>query len=129
LNLQVNPLAPGFSICIVIQKKAHQMTSSNFNQEAQKLMLDISSQIEEQDIDFGADIEYSNEVLKIEINGKIFVINKQSPLEEIWLASPLSGPYHFKLQEEKWLDKKANELKTILSSEISSLLNTKIQIK
>lgn len=102
------------------------MKATNFDLSAKILMNQISEEIEKQDIDFEIDIEFSNEVLKFEVSEKIFVINKQTPTEEIWLASPISGPYHFSYQKNKWIDKKNNELKSILESEISSLINKKI---
>lgn len=98
----------------------------NFSIKVKNFIEDIYNKIEEQDSDFQADLEYTNEVLTIDIDGKIFVINKQTPLEEIWLASPLSGPYHFKEIEGTWKDSKGNIMIDILSDELSELLEMDI---
>lgn len=99
-----------------------------FDLLAKELMERICSQIEEQDSEFEVEINFSNEVLTLEIGNKIYVINKQSPLSEIWLASPISGPYHFKLEDGRWVDSKNFDLFIILSDELSGLLNKKIVI-
>jgi iron donor protein CyaY len=105
------------------------MKARNFDISAMILMNELSSQIENQDTNFEVDIEFSNEVLKLEVSGKVFVINKQTPTEEIWLASPISGPYHFSYSSGEWIDKKNNNLRSIIQSEISTLINKKIILK
>lgn len=104
------------------------MTDENFEKIANNLIENISSQIEAQDTNYQIDINYSNEVLSLEINGKIYVINKQTPKSEIWLASPISGPYHYHLSNNSWIDSKGSELRSVLSNELSILLNRKIEI-
>lgn len=105
------------------------MKSSNFEIAARRFINELTSQLEEQDNECFFDIDYSNEVLSISFNKRTFIINKQSPMEEIWLASPMSGPYHFKMVEEQWLDKNGNNLLEILTNELSSLQSQKIILK
>ncbi len=88
----------------------------------------IASSIEEQDKNYAFDLEYSNEVLSIAVDNKIFIINKQRPLEEIWLASPLSGPHHFKFIGTSWLNKKGQKITDIISEELTKLQTQKIKI-
>lgn len=88
----------------------------------------IASNIEEQDKNYIFEIEYSNEVLSIAIENKIFIINKQRPLKEIWLASPISGPHHFKFINERWINKKGEKITDIISEELSALQTQKIKI-
>ena len=47
-----------------------------------------------------------------------YVINKQSVAKEIWLSSPISGPYHFALQGKQWKSRTGAELYQVLSYEL-----------
>jgi len=105
------------------------MENNNFELSAKTFIENLYDAIEAQDKDFDLDIEYSNEVLTIDVLGSIFVINKQAPAKEIWLASPVSGPYHFSQEGGEWVDSKNNNLLTILANEISKILNKKIILK
>lgn len=58
-------------------------------------------------------------VISIEVpKTGVFVINRQPPKEEIWLSSPITGPYHFKRKNNEWIDSKGNNLLEIISREI-----------
>mmetsp|Transcript_22269 Transcript_22269/g.56657 ORF Transcript_22269/g.56657 Transcript_22269/m.56657 type:complete len:202 (-) Transcript_22269:128-733(-) len=51
--------------------------------------------VEEQDID-GSDVEYGQGVLTVKLGRHgTYVINKQTPNRQIWLSSPVSGPFRF----------------------------------
>ncbi|MDX2049680.1 MAG: iron donor protein CyaY [Rickettsiaceae bacterium] len=100
----------------------------NFDQIAEKIFEEIISKVEAQDKDFLVDINYSNQVLTIEANAKVFVINKQTPKFEIWLSSPLSGPHHFKLKGDSWQNTRGEVLHNILSLELSELIGKTIKL-
>lgn len=102
--------------------------NTNFDNKVKQVIEQLSDKIELQDLNFQIDLEYASEVLTIELDGRVFVINKQAPLKEIWLASPISGPYHFKEIEGVWEDSKGNILHKILSSELSKLSNQEITL-
>ncbi|KAI5192537.1 frataxin [Nematocida minor] len=58
-------------------------------------------------------------VISVDVPHKgTFVVNRQPPKSEIWLSSPISGPYHFKYKENKWTDFQGNDLLKIISEEI-----------
>jgi iron donor protein CyaY len=105
------------------------MKNNNFEFAAKTFIEDLYDKLELQDESYELDIEYSNEVLTIDAFGKIFVVNKQAPAKQIWLASPISGPYHFSQEGGEWVDSKNNNLNSILSNEISEILNKKIVLK
>ncbi|MBI1778830.1 MAG: iron donor protein CyaY [Proteobacteria bacterium] len=43
-----------------------------------------------------ADVDLGNGILTIELeSGAKYIVNKQSPNRQIWLASPTSGGWHF----------------------------------
>lgn len=70
--------------------------------------------------EWDADCELNQGCLNIELgNGRKFVINRHAPTLQIWLASPLSGAWHFSCQNAKWLATKdpAVELFTLLRKE------------
>lgn len=52
--------------------------------------------IESEDRDVIIDVYNSDDVVSLTTPSGVFVINKHSVMQEIWLASPISGPYHFK---------------------------------
>ena len=55
-----------------------------------------------------------------------YVINKQSPNKQIWLSSPVSGPFRYDFQNGSWkyghdghdmLDRLTNELRELLQDD------------
>jgi CyaY protein len=73
------------------------MNESEFNQLAEDTMIAIEEAVEES----GADIDYDNvaDILTLEFgNGSRIIINKQTPLSQIWVAAR-SGGYHFDYDE------------------------------
>lgn len=63
-------------------------------------------------------------------NGKKFIINRQPPVQQIWLAAGLKG-YHFNYESDKtqWIcDKTGEEFYQILSSGISEIVKRTIQV-
>lgn len=78
------------------------MNESQFNQLAEETMIAIEEAIEAS----GTDIDYDNvaDILTLEFsNGSRIIINKQTPLSQIWVAAK-SGGYHFDYDEtnELW---------------------------
>ncbi len=78
------------------------MNESQFNQLAEETMMAVEEAIEAS----GADIDYDNvaDILTLEFsNGSRIIINKQTPLSQIWVAAK-SGGYHFDYDEtsELW---------------------------
>ena len=72
--------------------------------------------------------ELSAGVLNIELQGgdAIFVLNKQSPNQQIWLSSPVSGPARFNLDLDRsqWVDARNvdSELLNLLTTELKALV-------
>ena len=87
------------------------MNESDFNQLAEDTMLAIEEAID----DCGVDIDYDNSggILTLEFdNGSRIIINKQTPLTQIWVAAR-SGGFHFDYDAEAkcWrLQGKSDEL-------------------
>ncbi len=77
------------------------MNESQFNQLVEETMIAIEEAID----DSGADIDYDNiaDILTLEFsNASRIIINKQTPLSQIWVAAQ-SGGYHFDYDQESGL--------------------------
>ena len=92
------------------------MNESEFNELADDTLLAIEEAID----DSGADIDYDNAggILTLEFsNGSQIIINRQTPLSQIWVAAR-SGGFHFVYDSdnETWhLEGKGDELFDCLS--------------
>ncbi|WP_342169868.1 iron donor protein CyaY [Rickettsia endosymbiont of Seladonia tumulorum] len=92
------------------------MNDSEFSKIAETVIAHIADRIEEQDQDI--DVDLQSDILSIDTTNGIYVINKQSAVKEIWLSSPISGPYHFFYEQEKWRNRAGLELMSILTDEL-----------
>jgi CyaY protein len=74
------------------------MNESEFHQQIDDMLLAIEETIDES----GADIDYENAagILTLELeNGSQIIINRQTPVKQLWLAVR-SGGYHFDWSDE-----------------------------
>ena len=101
-------------------------TTNSFSILASKTIAYISDQIEDQDEDGIIEVDYLGDILKLLTPKGEYVINKHSAAKEIWLASPISGPYHFHDYNGKWINKNNIELLSLLESELSQFIDIKL---
>jgi frataxin len=60
--------------------------------------------------------------VKLGVHGT-YVINKQTPNRQIWLSSPLSGPFRYDWHEGRWVYRRdGRELLSQLQQELAQLL-------
>lgn len=76
------------------------------------------------------DVSCSNSVLTVQLGEALgtYVINKQTPNQQIWLSSPFSGPKRYDLVHGMWVylhDKVA--LHDLLTKEISAAFKTNVK--
>ena len=75
------------------------MTESEFNQRVDDTLIAIEESIDAA----GADIDYESAAgiltLTIEANGSQIIINRQTPVKQLWLATRTGG-YHFDWSDE-----------------------------
>lgn len=102
------------------------MEKDTFSELAEEVLARIAQQIELQDREYKIDLEILGDILSIKIPAGEYVVNKHSAAREVWLASPVSGPYHFAYAEGRWKNKKGIELLSLLSKELSTV--TKIEL-
>ena len=98
------------------------MDASQFESLADATLTRLQAAIEEQS---GGDIdaELIGGILTLELeSGAKYVINKHGPNQQIWLASPRSGAWHFawSADEQAWLSTRGGDrLEALLSGELS----------
>ena len=102
------------------------MEKDQFSEATDEVLAHIAEQIELQDKDYKIEIDMLGDILSIKVPAGEYIINKHSAAREVWLASPVSGPYHFAYSNKEWRNKKGIELLSLLSDELS--LVTKIQL-
>lgn len=105
------------SLCGLKEQKIYcaYMLQNSYESASREVMRDIFNRI-----DMLVDsAEIKDNVVSVNIPEKgTFVINRQPPKKEIWLSSPVSGPYHFRYKDKKWIDNQGNSLFKIVSEEI-----------
>src|SRR5688572_29622833 len=97
--------------------------NTNFIELAKQVMENIINAIEQEDIDSSIDIDFHNDILTLTTDYGVFVINKQPAIKQIWLSSPISGPYHFSYIDGKWQSKNSLYLNEILTNELNININ------
>ena len=98
------------------------MLENQFVDLAEKTIADIAEQIELQDKEYRFEIDMLGDVLSIKTKSGEYILNKHTAAREIWLASPVSGPYHFVLDGGSWVNKAGAELRALLASELRVVL-------
>lgn len=102
--------------------------SNKFNSRAIKILSYIATMIEELDIDVKIDVDFQSDILSLTTDKGEYIINKHSAAQQIWLASPKSGPYHFSEGEGgKWLNKDNKDLFSILNEELKEYINLELK--
>lgn len=94
------------------------MNETEFSDMAKQVLLKIVDTIETIDIDGIIDVDFNSDIINLTTEQGIFVINKHSAAGEIWLASPISGPYHFAHKDGKWKSKNNINLFDVLEEEL-----------
>ena len=76
------------------------------------------------------DVVMRDGVLEVRVAAQgTFVLNKQAPLHQLWLSSPLSGPHHYDFDTEarRWVsDKDGHDLQAKLERELSQVIGTAV---
>lgn len=102
------------------------MIKDKFSELAEGVLAHIAEQVELQDKDYKIELDMLGGIMSIKVPAGEYIINKHSAAREVWLASPISGPYHFAYRDGEWKNKKGVLLLSLLSSELSIV--TKIEL-
>ncbi|MFT5757728.1 MAG: CyaY protein [Alteromonadaceae bacterium] len=83
------------------------MNDSQYNILTDELLLAVEEAIE----DCGHDIDFEGVGALLTVtfkNSTKIIINKQAPLQEIWVATKFNG-HHFQYIDTQWIDKRSGE--------------------
>jgi CyaY protein len=107
------------------------MSQQSFAVRSQALLEDLLAQLESHDGLADVDMDLIDGILKLVCdNGTQIIINRQEPLEQIWVASPL-GPAHFAYDPDarEWRDTRTgDELQVTLARALGGQLGTVIKL-
>ncbi|MFA1688460.1 iron donor protein CyaY [Candidatus Rickettsia barbariae] len=101
------------------------MNNSEFSKIAETTIAYIAEKIEEQDKEASIDVDLQGDILNLDTDKGVYVINKQSAAKEIWLSSPVSGPYHFFYEQGEWTNRAGLKLMAILTEELNIKFDTR----
>ncbi|KAJ1531027.1 hypothetical protein ONE63_005857 [Megalurothrips usitatus] len=88
--------------------------------------------VEEADHLEGTDVNYSDGVLTVQFGEPYgtYVINRQTPNEQIWLSSPTSGPKRYDFLNGAWVYRHDGvHLHELLSDEISKIIKKPVDFQ
>ena len=78
------------------------MTDSEYHQLADELLETLQDAVDE--VDFDLDYETAGGIVEVMFpNGTKIIVNKQAPLQQIWVATKFNG-HHFEYQDGQWID-------------------------
>lgn len=103
-----------------------------FKNHALRLLQSVGAQLETAHPHL--EVEENQESIEIHLqNGMVFLITLNTPLQQIWLSSPVSGAHHyaFDIKAHRWLSTRIDqdEILDRLGLELSSVINAPIRIK
>ena len=109
--------------CCEIDPNKYQKLS---NETLESLNDRFSELIEDHDSLMGADTNLADGVLTVKLNEHgTYVINKQTPNQQIWLSSPVSGPYRYDIFRNSWVYKHTGEtMHALLDRELPKFIQT-----
>ncbi|TID29620.1 hypothetical protein CANINC_001739 [Pichia inconspicua] len=95
-------------------EKYHEVADDTF----ETILEDLDSFFEKNKI-MEADVDEEAGVMQINCSEGSYVINKQPPTKQIWLASPISGPKRFDYHNDEWISLRDNiKLADLLKNEM-----------
>lgn len=79
------------------------------------------------------EVDLGQGVLTVSLRDQPYVVNKQSPNQQLWLSSPISGPMRFNYDAEghRWLHTRTHktDLLALLEDEFRSILGAPIALR
>lgn len=104
------------------------MNDTEYHQMADELLLSIQDKVDE--IDFDLDYESAGGIVEVMFpNGSKIIINKQAPLQQIWVATKFNG-HHFEFTKGEWIDNRTGiELWTLLDEAATKQAGETISFK
>lgn len=80
------------------------MNDSQYHQMVDDILIQLEEALDVCEVDI--DYESAEGILTLTfINGTKIILNKQSPLHQLWVATKFNG-HHFNFQDDKWIDER-----------------------
>ncbi|CAB4257059.1 similar to Saccharomyces cerevisiae YDL120W YFH1 Mitochondrial matrix iron chaperone [Maudiozyma barnettii] len=110
-----------------IPKEVANLTLNDYHNAADEYLENLVTGLEELSEDNPnelPDVELNHGVMTLEITGLgPYVINKQPPNKQIWIASPVSGPNRFDLYKGQWISlRNGLNLTNLLTAELQQAI-------
>jgi len=104
------------------------MQDHEYHELAEQAIVAIEEALEATGIDI--DCESAGDILEVTfLNNTKMVVNKQPPLQQLWLATKFNG-HHFEYKNGQWIDNRTGgELWEILSDAASKQAEQKLHLK
>ena len=67
------------------------------------------------------DCSLADKILRITIDNHSIVINTQTPNQQLWYSSTVSGPQRFDYDNGEWINKYGKSIDNILAIDLSTL--------
>lgn len=81
------------------------MTDQEYHQLIEDLFINLEEQVDECAVDL--DYESASGILEIIFpDGSKIILNKQAPLQQLWVATKFNG-HHFERHDDKWIDNRS----------------------
>ncbi|MBU2883136.1 iron donor protein CyaY [Psychrosphaera sp. B3R10] len=90
------------------------MNDSEYHQLADDFLMKLQDAVDE--VDFDLDYESAGGIVEIIFpNGTKIIVNKQAPLQQLWVATKFNG-HHFEYKDGLWIDNRGgSELWALIS--------------
>ncbi|MFT2089516.1 iron donor protein CyaY [Paraglaciecola sp. 2405UD69-4] len=104
------------------------MNDSQYHQMTDDLLIDIEEMLDECEVDI--DYESAGSILTMTfVNGTKIIINKQPPLQQLWMATKYNG-HHFNFENEQWIDERTGvEFWSFLDEAISKQAEANVNLR
>lgn len=81
------------------------MNDAEYHQIVDEILISLEDALDDCEVDI--DSESASGILTLTFpNGSKIIINKQTPLHQIWVATKFNG-HHFNLQQDLWIDERS----------------------
>ena len=122
---------------VQIPEHIQNLNADLYDKKANLFLEDLTDQLElisEEDPTFISSVDSAQGVIEFDLE-KVgtYVINKQPPNKQIWLSSPISGPYRFDYDsiKDNWISLRDNDMNLLshLNHEIKQTSNDKYKLE
>lgn len=98
------------------------ISAEDFHRAADPTLERWAEALETADPEGKLDVALENGILTItiEADGRQFVLNKHSPMRQLWLSSPVSGAYHCNPEGTRWTATNGANLATVLRDDLAT---------